>query len=100
MTSLTFLPPELFFEGQSFGSLPGALALKFGHQQFARQSPIHPLLAGILAFYLDAGGAMPQKHTSRYLVHVLAAVAAGADERFLEVRFPNAESGNFLFQRV
>lgn len=53
---------------------------------------VERLIALCLAFHLDPGGDVLEPDARRNLVDVLAAVAAGANERFFDVLFEDAEA--------
>jgi len=73
------------------GSLGDFALLEFTEEEFAGEEAVHALLARFLAFHLQAGGPMDEHHTGGSLVHVLPAVAAGADERFHDVTLRHAQ---------
>jgi hypothetical protein len=50
-----------------------------------RNKPIQSLLASGLALYLEAAGPVEQHHTGGGLIDVLASMATGSDERFLDI---------------
>jgi len=53
-------------------------------------------LAGFLAFDLQAAWAMEQHYAGGYLVNVLTAMTAGADEGFFDVGFAHAQGSHAL----
>ena len=69
----------------------GAAVFDFLNEKFAREEAIHTLLTGFLTLDLNPGGTVEQHHAGGIFVHVLAAVAAGPDELFLEIQLPHTE---------
>jgi hypothetical protein len=89
----------------AFGGDKAALPfLDFIEQQTPGNVTVQPLLAGFLAFDLQTGRPMHEHDAGRGLIDVLAAVAAGAHEAFLDVRFIHTQFGHapceccFFFQ--
>ena len=81
---------------RSGGDVAGAELLDLVEQEAAGEEAVEALLAGGLALDLQAGGAMEEHDAGGGLVDVLAAVAAGADEGFFDVRLADAERGHAL----
>jgi hypothetical protein len=90
-----------FFDARSLGI--GSFAadgFDFIQQQFPGDEAVHALLAGFLAFHLNAAGAMQQHDTGGNFVDVLPAMAAGANEGFLNIALAQAEGGHALGQLI
>jgi hypothetical protein len=84
-----------FFDACPLGirlALPARL--NFVEQQAAGQDSVASLMAGLLALDLDARRTMKEHDAGGGFVDVLPAVASGANERFLDVLFANAEGGH------
>jgi hypothetical protein len=96
LTAATFLSSE-FFDAGAFGG--GAL---FAHrfdlveEEFASEETVEALLAGFLTFDLEATGAVEEHYAGRGFVDVLTAMATGADERFFDVGFADAQRSHAL----
>jgi len=86
-----FLSSDFFNFSALRGDEAVFLFLDFVEQQPAGEEAVEGLLTGGLAFDLHAGGAVHEDDASGDFVHILAAVAAGADEAFLDVRLTDAE---------
>ena len=100
-TAATAFLPAKFLDAGAFGSGLGLLlGREFVEEEFASKETVHALLAGVLALHLDAGGAVEEHDAGGDLVDVLAAVAAGTDEGFLDVRFLDAQGGHAPGQLV
>lgn len=67
-------------------------------QQAAGQEAVESLLAGSLAFDLQAGRTVEQHDAGGGLVDVLAAMSAGADKGFFDVGLAHAQCGHALGQ--
>jgi len=85
------LPPRLLP-----GGAPGRLVRlsPFGQlfrQQLAGEKTIQTLMPAVLAFDHDAARPMHKLHARRHLVHVLPAVPARVNERFLQIRLPHPQ---------
>ena len=94
--AFAFLAADAFDFG-AFGGNEAVLPfLNFVEEQTAGEETVESLLAGFLAFDLEAGGAMKEHDAGGGFVDVLAAVAAGADEGFLDVGLADAERGHAL----
>ena len=91
-----FLAADLLPGGAFGGDVAGAELLDLVEQEPAGEEAVEALLTGGLALDLEASGAMEQHDAGGGLVDVLAAVAAGADEGFFDVRFAHAERGHAL----
>src|SRR5436190_4038196 len=90
LTAATFLSTDLFNAGAFGGEALLSHRLDLVEEEFASEETVETLLAGVLAFNLDAGWAM-EKHDARgHLVDVLAAMTSGADEGFLDIRVAHA----------
>src|ERR1017187_4919001 len=96
----SFLAADFFNLGALRGDETVFLFLNFVEQQAARDVAVESLLARLLAFHRHAGRTMHQHHTGRNLVHVLSAVAAGADKTFLDVRLAHTQRGHALRELV
>jgi hypothetical protein len=90
-----------FFDAGAFGGdeafLPG---FDLVQQQPTGEEAVKALLAGGLAFDLEAGWTMEQHHAGGGLVDVLTAVPARADEGFFDVSFANAQGSHALGELV
>ena len=91
-----FLSSDFFNFSALRGDEAVFLFLDFVEQQPAGEEAVEGLLTGGLAFDLHAGGPVQQHHARGDLVHVLAAVAAGAHEGFLNVRLAHVQGGHAL----
>lgn len=102
--TFSFLPPDFFDLGALRGNETVFPFFNFIEQQSARDETIQSLLARRLTFDLQAGRPMQEHDAGGNFVHVLSAVAAGADERLFDVRLAHAERGHarseliFLFE--
>ena len=94
--TFAFLSADLFNLGASRGDEAVLLRLNLVQQQAPGDETVESLLAGLLAFDLQAGRTMEQHHAGGNLVDVLSAVPAGADKGFLDVRLAHAERGHAL----
>ena len=92
--AFAFLAPDALDFIAARGDIASLFFLNLVEQQAPGQEAVESLLPRGLAFHLQAGGTMQQHHARGSLVDVLAAVAAGADKRFLNVRFAHAEGGH------
>lgn len=98
--AFAFLAAEFFDLRPLRGQPVLPLLLDLVEQQPARDVTIHPLLPGILAFDLNARRPMQQHDAGGNLVHVLPAVPAAADKRFLNVHLAHAQRGHALRKLV
>ena len=94
--TFTFLAPDFF----NFGALGGHKAIftffNLVEQQSARDVAIQTLLAGFLALHSHAGRTVGEHDAGGNFVHVLPAMPAGADERFLDIGFAHAQCRHAL----
>ena len=98
--ALAFLAADFFDFGAARGDETVFPFFNLVEQQATRDEAVHSLLARCLAFHLHAGRTMEQHDAGGNFVDVLPAVAAGADERFLDVRLAHAERGHALREMV
>ena len=91
-----FLAADLLDCGALGGHVARAEGFDLVEQQAAGQEAVEALLAGGLAFDLQAGRAMEQHDAGGGLVDILAAVPAGADKGFFEVGLAHAQCGHAL----
>jgi hypothetical protein len=102
--TFAFLAADAFNLGALGGDEAALPFLNLVQQQSPGDVAIESLLARFLAFHLQPRRAMNQHDARGRLVDVLAAVAAGAHEAFLDVRFAHAQFGHaprelcFFFQ--
>lgn len=94
LAPLAVLTSDFLDTAALFSRLPLSLRFNFVEQQCSREHAILTLMPTGLAFHLNAGRAMQQHDAGGSFVDVLPAMAAGSDERFLDVRLANAESGH------
>src|ERR1041385_2563189 len=94
--SLPFLAPDLFDARPLLRHESILQPFDLVQQQPACEKTIQPLLPRSLALHLDAGGTMMQHNASGALVDVLPAMATGAHERFLDLRFTHSEVSHSL----
>jgi hypothetical protein len=95
-TAWAFLAADFFDTGTFRSCALFANRFDFVEEKFAGEETVKALVAGFLAFDLEAGWPMDEHHTSRGLVDVLAAVSTGADEGFFDVGFLHAEGRHAL----
>ncbi len=91
-----FLASDFLGLGALGGDEAPLLHFNFIEQQSAGQEAVETLLAGGLAFDLQAGRAMEQHDAGGGLVNVLAAVSARADKGFFDVGIADAQCGHAL----
>lgn len=90
-------PAPDFFDSLPLRSDPSGLQfLDFVQQQAPGDESIEALLAGGLAFDLNACWAVNQHYACCQFVDVLAAVTTGSDKAFLDVGFPDAQRHHAL----
>jgi len=65
-------------------------------QQTASEKTVERLLAGVLAFDLNARRTMDQHHARGRLIDILAAVTARTDKRLVNIRFAHPERDHAL----
>jgi len=96
MAATAFLAAHLFNPGAFGGEAFFSHRLNFVEQEFAGEKAVETLLASFLAFDLHASRTMKQHDARGYFIDVLAAMTAGADECFFNIRFAHAEGSHPL----
>lgn len=82
------------------GGLALAAELDFVQQQATGQDPVASLMAGLLAFHLNARGPMNEHDARGSLIDVLPTMPSGPNKRFLNVLFADAEGRHALAKFV
>ena len=96
--ALAFLAADAFHIRALRGDDPLLPLLNLVEQEPPGEKAVQSLLAGFLAFHLQAGRAMEQHHAGGGLVDILSAVPAGADKTFFNLRLAHAQRGHALRQ--
>ena len=99
-TAAPLLAAEFFGTGTL--GIGAAFLARFNlvQQQFAGEESIQTLLASTLTLHLQSSRAVQQHHASGRLVHVLAAVTAGANKRLFNINFADTERRHSLRELI
>jgi hypothetical protein len=95
-TAGTLLAADFLDAGAFGGSALFSDGFNFVQEELASEKSVEALLAGFLTFDLNTAGSMKEHDAGGDFVDVLAAVTAGADEGFFDVRFADVEGGHPL----
>src|SRR3989442_1822114 len=92
----SLLTPDLFDPSSLGRHYAGVKPFDLIQKQTTGNEPVQSLLSRRLAFDLQACWAVQKHHASGALVDILAAMAARADKRLLDVSFGDTQSGHPL----